>query len=101
MTRNMIISEVTVTVHGDISNEELAIYLDEYQAKRKSVMTRAVVTVEGQNIGINGYDANGEPFERYRRITGYLTGKLSGWNDAKRSEEKDRVKHGIGVERNG
>ena len=32
-------------------------------------------------------------FERIRRITGYLTGDLKTWNSAKRSEEKDRVKH--------
>ena len=33
------------------------------------------------------------PFERIRRITGYLTGDLNSWNDAKRSEESERVKH--------
>lgn len=32
-------------------------------------------------------------FERIRRITGYLVGDLSRFNDAKRSEEKDRLKH--------
>ena len=34
-------------------------------------------------------------FERIRRITGYLVGTLDRFNDAKRAEEKDRVKHGI------
>jgi len=34
-------------------------------------------------------------FERIRRITGYLVGTMDRWNDAKSSEEKDRVKHGI------
>lgn len=33
-------------------------------------------------------------FERIRRITGYLVGTTDRWNNAKRSEEKDRVKHG-------
>lgn len=33
-------------------------------------------------------------FERTRRITGYLVGTLERFNNAKRSEEKDRVKHG-------
>lgn len=33
-------------------------------------------------------------FERTRRITGYLVGTLDRFNDAKRAEEKDRVKHG-------
>lgn len=34
-------------------------------------------------------------FERIRRITGYLVGTTDRFNDAKRSEEKDRVKHGL------
>ena len=33
------------------------------------------------------------PFERIRRITGYLVGTLDRFNDAKRAEEHDRVKH--------
>ena len=32
-------------------------------------------------------------FERIRRITGYLVGTTDRWNNAKRAEEKDRVKH--------
>ena len=35
------------------------------------------------------------PFERIRRITGYLVGTLDRFNNAKRSEVADRVKHGI------
>lgn len=35
------------------------------------------------------------PFERIRRITGYLVGTLERFNDGKRAEEKDRVKHGV------
>ena len=34
-------------------------------------------------------------FERIRRITGYLVGTLDRFNNAKRAEEKDRVKHGL------
>ena len=32
-------------------------------------------------------------FERIRRITGYCVGTLERWNDAKKAEERDRVKH--------
>ena len=38
-------------------------------------------------------------FQRIRRITGYLVGDLSRFNDAKLSEVKDRVKHTMGGER--
>ena len=34
-----------------------------------------------------------QPFERIRRITGYLVGTLDRWGNAKRAEERDRVKH--------
>ena len=37
----------------------------------------------------------GVGFDRTRRITGYLVGNLERFNNAKRSEERDRVKHGI------
>jgi ribonucleoside-triphosphate reductase len=32
-------------------------------------------------------------FERIRRITGYLVGTMDKWNDAKKAEEGERVKH--------
>ena len=35
------------------------------------------------------------PFERIRRITGYLVGTLDRFNNAKRKEESERVKHGV------
>ncbi|MCI6927402.1 hypothetical protein CBW42_01735 [Butyricicoccus porcorum] len=48
------------------------------------------------------YNANGEEmvgegvgFERIRRITGYLVGTLDRFNNAKRAEENDRVKHDV------
>lgn len=37
----------------------------------------------------------GVGFERIRRITGYLVGTMDKWNDAKKAEERDRVKHGV------
>ncbi len=35
----------------------------------------------------------GVKFERIRRVTGYLSGDVTRFNNAKRAEEKDRVKH--------
>ena len=40
----------------------------------------------------------GVGFERIRRITGYLVGTMDKWNDAKRAEERDRVKHSLSQE---
>ncbi len=39
-------------------------------------------------------ESEDEPFERIRRITGYLVGTLDRFNDAKKAEEADRIKHG-------
>ncbi len=43
---------------------------------------------------------HGMAFERIRRITGYLVGTLDRFNDAKRAEEADRVKHQMISRRN-
>jgi anaerobic ribonucleoside-triphosphate reductase len=37
----------------------------------------------------------GVKFERIRRITGYLVGTLDRFNNAKRTEVNDRVKHSM------
>jgi ribonucleoside-triphosphate reductase len=46
--------------------------------------------------GCGRSESDGGPkFERIRRITGYLVGTIDRWNNAKRAEEGDRVKHGF------
>ena len=45
--------------------------------------------------GCGRTEADGVPFERIRRITGYLVGTLDRFNNAKRAEERDRVKHSV------
>lgn len=49
------------------------------------------MTVKPNSRGLVG---EGVPFERIRRITGYLAGTVERFNNAKRAEEHDRVKHG-------
>ena len=51
-------------------------------------MTRNTAATEGK-VG------EGIKFERIRRITGYLVGTTDRFNNAKRAEERDRVKHGL------
>lgn len=43
-------------------------------------------------------EEEGPHFQRIRRITGYLVGDMSKWNDAKTNEEHDRVRHSIEIE---
>lgn len=49
--------------------------------------------IENECPGCGRKETENEKFERIRRITGYLVGTLDRFNDAKKSEEKDRVKH--------
>lgn len=43
--------------------------------------------------GYLGYVVKTIPFDRIRRITGYLVGTTDRWNNAKQQELKERVKH--------
>lgn len=45
------------------------------------------------NCGRKEHDSNNVGFERIRRITGYLVGTVDRFNDGKRAEVNDRVKH--------
>ena len=55
------------------------------------------MTAAGSREGVEAMSKPGEGvrFERIRRITGYLVGTMDKWNDAKRAEERDRVKHSL------
>lgn len=46
---------------------------------------------EGKEVKTVG---EGVEFERIRRITGYLVGTIDRFNNGKKAEEHDRVKHG-------
>lgn len=47
------------------------------------------------NVKDNELIGEGVGFERIRRITGYLVGTLDRFNNGKRAEEADRVKHDV------
>ena len=57
---------------------------------------RVNVEVDGDYATVS-YDLKHGNFERIRRITGYLVGTLDRFNDAKRAEESERVKHGVSL----
>ena len=54
------------------------------------------IKLDGDYVEL-AYRFHNQPFHRIRRITGYLVGTLDRFNNAKRAEERDRVKHGIGM----
>jgi hypothetical protein len=59
--------------------KEIPVLLDTQKQEKPKTVHKTV----GENVG----------FERTRRITGYLVGTLNRFNNAKRAEERDRVKH--------
>lgn len=82
-----------VTVNGEMSPEEVKAY-KEYVEKKYPHCTSLTITPDGNDVDLVYYIPEAK-FDRIRRITGYLVGTVDRWNDAKREELKDRVKHNI------
>ena len=77
----------------DMSDKELKDYIDYVRSKVNGRLEELTIS-PGKNIEdvILSWKASNK-FERIRRITGYLVGTIDRWNNAKRAEEHDRVKH--------
>ena len=84
---------VTVVNGGGLSEKETNEYIDRGLKKYGRALESITVTVVNDEEVEIEYHLSNPPFERIRRITGYLVGTLDRWNDAKRAEERDRVKH--------
>lgn len=85
--------------HGDIteiSEEEKLAYM-EYVKKKypDEIIDTLIISFDDEGYANLEVHKHSVPFERIRRITGYLTTTLDRWNSSKQAEEKDRVKHGI------
>lgn len=89
---------ITHSVMGYSENDIPQITEAEIEAYKKRAMelypgtTHIDIYVDGDYVELYYRIA---PFEKIRRITGYLVGSVERWNDAKRTELEDRVKHGI------
>ena len=80
---------------GDLSQEEINAYIARAKEKYPDKVISAMdIALDGEYADIT-YHWQTVPFERIRRITGYLVGTLDRFNNGKRAEEADRVKHGI------
>lgn len=78
-----------------VSEQEIRAYIERgNQRNPNSTVSGLTLDVDGEDVGIF-YEYNAVPFDRIRRITGYLVGTLDRFNDGKRAEERDRVKHGV------
>ena len=84
--------QVNVT-GGVLPQEEINAYIQRAEKKFGQTPMGIDIKVDGDFVELS-YDFGNQPFHRIRRITGYLVGTLDRFNNAKRAEERDRVKHG-------
>ena len=78
----------------EISEKEKQGYIEFIQNKEpKKEIEYINVIIDDEGYANIEYKVNPIPFERIRRITGYLTGTTNTWNNGKKAELKDRVKH--------
>lgn len=87
---------ITVAGKSIIVTHDDGISEEEVREAAHRALTRGYesvrVTVDGYELLLE-YRVPPVPFERIRRITGYLVGTIDRWNDGKTAEEADRVKH--------
>ena len=80
-------------IGGEMSDEEVQQYVT-YAKKKHPYATLYAIRIDGDDL-ILEYKV--PPFERIRRITGYLVGTTERWNDAKLEELNDRVAHNMAI----
>ena len=94
----MIVNGTDVTVKGidNISEQEILASLDfiHLDNQRDEIESLEISAESGDNVA-RDYTLRPPQLQRIRRITGYLVGTLDRFNNAKRAEEHDRVKHGL------
>ena len=92
-TRIPVNDDIVVEVTGgEIDPAERDAYLAYARRREGNSLKRLVIHVEGDEVNLE-YHCRQDGFQRIRRITGYLVGDISRFNNAKRAEEHDRVKH--------
>lgn len=90
-----IINGIQITADFDISDEELKNYVAYVQERVPDVIKIKVTLCDDGCVDLT-WTQESVKFERIRRITGYLVGTIDRWNDSKKHEERDRVKHAGG-----
>ena len=88
-------TEVTLNGADDMTENEIQSYIDCVSEKTHEPVRSIAITERADGTVALDYQLRPQKFERIRRITGYLVGTIDRWNDAKRAEEHDRVKHGL------
>ena len=93
----MTVNGIEVSVKGvdNVSEQEIINYIDYIHEQTSEELERLEISAAQNGSVALDYTLRPPKFERIRRITGYLVGTIDRWNNAKRAEEHDRVKHGL------
>ena len=89
------IDGIAVKTEEELPDGELLAYVQRGREKYGRALLSVEVKIDGEYANVC-YHTKKVPFDRIRRITGYLVGTMEKWNNAKRAEEADRVKHTVG-----
>ena len=93
----MLVKDVEVKVIGfdGVTEKEVSHYIDYVENEtHEPIKTLFIEKTEDGKVALK-YSIGKRKFERIRRITGYLVGTIDRWNNAKKQEEHERVKHGV------
>lgn len=83
---------------GTLSQQEIEIYVANLKEANPDKYIKTIdFTVDGEFVDVK-YTYDCVPFERIRRITGYLVGTVDRFNNGKRAEVEDRVTHSLACE---
>ena len=87
---------MNITVKGgEMPQAEIDEYIRRIKKKYPDrIIKDLTLTIDGEFVDIR-YTYDTVPFDRIRRITGYLVGTLDRFNNAKQAEESQRIKHEI------
>jgi hypothetical protein len=93
---DMVYKDIKIRViNGKMSDDEISATVDQMIEQHPDVIFKKITfSVDNSHVDVT-YTYDSVPIQRIRRITGYLVGTIDRFNNAKRAEVRDRVKHSL------
>lgn len=95
MKASVIYMKITVKggIISDVEKDAYAAYVRKHYPKNE--VSELVVNLDGDYVDLEVKFKGNQPFERIRRVTGYLSTDYRRFNNGKRAEVQDRISHDI------
>lgn len=95
---DMVYKDIKIRViNGKMSDDEISATVDQMIEQHPDIIFKKITFSIDNNYVDVTYVYDSVPIQRIRRITGYLVGTLDRFNNAKRAEVRDRVKHQLTI----